>query len=346
MIPVRNIYYMMAYAFRSLDTGAAERMGTEDFENSPELCAAVLAHGIELQVKRGLGCSYVERAEQLSTLRGRVDVSASLKTNSFLKKQLVCEFDELSEDTSLNRIVKATMRTLLCSREVSVARKKPLRKLMPYFAGVSDVDLRRCDWNVRIDRSNRGYRILLFVCRLVADALLMNYDGEQKQSGFIDDQAVCKLYERFILEYYRREHPELSVSAAQILWAIDDDFLGALPTMQTDITLRQSDRVLVIDAKYYAHTMQENYGVRTLHSGNLYQIFTYVKNMQESLPAGAPPVAGMLMYARTDEPLLPDGDYRMSGNPVSVRSLDLTCDFEGVRKQLDGIVERFFDSGV
>lgn len=42
--------------------------------------------------------------------------------------------------------------------------------------------------------------------------------------------------------------------------------------------LTKGDTVLIIDAKYYTHTMQTQYDVHTLHSGNLYQIFTCVKN--------------------------------------------------------------------
>lgn len=342
MIPIRNIYYMMAYAFRAVDTGAFARMDSEKFDNSAELCAAILARGVESLIKHGLGRGYDSCIEQLSSLRGRIDMNASLRARSLLKRQLVCEFDEFSEDMPANRIVKATMKVLLSSGEVSHARKKPLRKLLPYFAGVGDIDLLRCNWNLRIDRNGREYKVLLFVCRLVADGMLMNSDGSLRYPGFMDDQAMCKLYERFILEYYRREHPELSASASQVPWALDDGFGGLLPTMQTDITLRRGDRILIIDAKYYAHMMQQNYGVHTLHSGNLYQIFTYVKNMQQALTSDAPPVAGMLMYARTDEPLLPDGDYLMSGNPICIRSLDLTCDFAGIREQLDAVAAEFF----
>jgi len=342
LIPVRNIYWMLAYAFRALEKGAYERLGSEEFGNAQELCAAILARGVESQVKRGLGRGYVPQTEALSYVRGKIDVSASLKTNSLLKRRLVCSYDEFSTDTPANRIVKATMQVLLRSRDVSSVYKRGLRRLMPYLAEVGECDLHRCDWNVRIGRNNQDYRLLLFVCRLVRDGLLMAEEGVAKAPGFFDDQAACKLYERFILEYYRREHPQLSASASQVPWALDDGFTGALPVMQTDITLRQGDRVLIIDAKYYTHMTQQSYGVCTLHSGNLYQVFTYVKNMQESLPADAPPVSGMLMYARTDEAVLPDGDYLMSGNPISIRSLDLSREFEDVRQQLDAVAEEWF----
>lgn len=342
MIPVRNIYWMLAYAFRALEKGAYKRLGSEEFDNAQELCAAILARGVEGQIKRGLGRGYVPQTEALSCMRGKIDVSASLKTNSLMKRQLVCNYDEVSTDTPVNRIMKATMQVLLRSRDVSSVYKRDLRRLMPYLAEVGECDLHRCDWNVRIGRNNQDYRLLLFMCRLVRDGLLMTEEGAAKAPGFFDDQAACKLYERFILEYYRREHPQLSASASQVPWALDDGFTGALPVMQTDITLRQGDRVLIIDVKYYTRMTQQSYGVCTLHSGNLYQVFTYVKNMQEALPADAPAVSGMLMHARTDEAELPDGDYLMSGNPISIRSLDLSREFEDVRQQLDAVAEEWF----
>lgn len=342
MIPVHNIYWMLAYAFRALGKGSYERLGFEEFDNSLDLCAAILERGIESQVKRGLNRGYALRTESLSLLRGKVDISASIKMSSLQKRQLMCSFDEFTVDTAANRIVKAAMLLLLQEKDVPLLRKKALRRLTPYLSEVREIDLRHCDWNVRIGRNNQDYRLLLFVCRLVRDGLLMSEDGGSRVPGFFDDQAACKLYERFILEYYRREHPGLSASASQVPWALDDGYSASLPVMQTDITLRCGDKVHIIDAKYYTHMMQRNYDVSTLHSGNLYQVFAYVKNMQELLPADAPAVSGMLMYARTDEAVLPDGDYLMSGNPIGVRSLDLSCEFEDVRRQLDAVAEEVF----
>ena len=48
--------------------------------------------------------------------------------------------------------------------------------------------------------------------------------------------------------------------------------------MQTDIHLQKESDVLIIDAKYYSHTTQSQFNNNTIHSNNLYQIFTYVKN--------------------------------------------------------------------
>ena len=50
-------------------------------------------------------------------------------------------------------------------------------------------------------------------------------------------------------------------------------------------------------------------------------------------------VSGMLLYARTREKLQPDHDYLMSGNRISVKTLDLNQDFDVIKQQLDNIVE-------
>lgn len=54
-------------------------------------------------------------------------------------------------------------------------------------------------------------------------------------------------------------------------------------------------------------------------------------------------VSGMLLYAKTDAVIQPDGVYQMSGNQISVKTLDLNCDFEDIKTQLDNIVEVHFN---
>lgn len=82
--------------------------------------------------------------------------------------------------------------------------------------------------------------------------------------------------------------------------------------------------------------MKAPYMTQTIHSGNLYQIFTYVKNW-----AAGPDetVSGMLLYARTNDAIQPGNQYQMSGNQISVRTLDLHCDFSVIAAQLDAIAE-------
>lgn len=50
-------------------------------------------------------------------------------------------------------------------------------------------------------------------------------------------------------------------------------------------------------------------------------------------------ISGMLLYAKTDEDIQPNKDYKMSGNQISVKNLDLNCDFTQIKKQLNEFVK-------
>jgi 5-methylcytosine-specific restriction enzyme subunit McrC len=333
---------MLSYAFQTLNGQGYRDMATEDFHNVAELCAAILCKGVFLQIKRGLGREYIEKTESLSALRGRIDISESIKTRSMLRQRLVCSYDDFSVNSPLNQIIKSTM-LLLLHGDISLKRKKEIRQLLVFFDEVDAPDIHSIDWHVQYNRNNETYRMLISICYLVIKGLLQtNNDGTTRLMDFLDEQRMCRLYEKFILEYYRKEHPWLSASASQIPWALDDDYSDMLPIMQTDIMLSQKNKTLIIDAKYYSHNTQVQYDVRTLHSGNLYQIFTYVKNKEANLDDPSHKVSGMLLYAATDEAIQPDNSYQMSGNKISVRTLDLNKDFLEIASQLNAIVDEHF----
>ncbi len=154
--------------------------------------------------------------------------------------------------------------------------------------------------------------MLLFLCYFALQGLLLTTEkGTYKMAAFLDDQRMSQLYERFILEYYRFHHPDLHAAASQIEWNLDDGKSEYLPVMQTDIVLKRVPKTLIIDAKYYRHTMQSQFDKQTIHSSNLYQIFTYVKNMDKYCTGN---VTGMLLYAKTTESIMPDSEFLMSGN--------------------------------
>lgn len=343
MIPIRNIYYMLSYAFQVLNEQGYKNIATEHFDNVAELCAAILDKGIAIQLKRGLGREYIEQTDVLSAVRGRIDLSESVKTQSLQKKQLVCNYDEFSVNSYMNQILKTTLELLLRS-DISKSRKKQLKKHLVFLGEVESLDLCNINWKIQYNRTNQTYRMLISICYLVIKGLLQTQsDGTTRLMDFLDEQRMCRLYEKFILEYYRKECPQVIATASQIPWALDDGIGTMLPVMQSDIMLTKGNKVLIIDAKYYSHTTQIQYDVHTLHSANLYQIFTYVKNKDMEFGNQPHKVSGLLLYAGTDEAVQPNNSYQMSGNTIGVRTLDLDCDFAEIKTQLNNISEVLLD---
>jgi hypothetical protein len=102
---------------------------------------------------------------------------------------------------------------------------------------------------------------------------------------------------------------------------------------------RKREKILIIDTKYYEKTMQMQYDKPSMHSKNLYQIFTYVKNQDAK---GTGNVSGMLLYAKTDEEITPDCSFVVGGNRISVKTLDLNREFAEIAAQLDQIARDHF----
>lgn len=341
MIPVKNIYYMLAYAFQELEKEGYRRLGAEPFEGAADLAAAILVEGVSYQLKRGLARGYRERTEALRMLRGRLDISEIIRTGSRRRGEVVCSHDEFLEDVTVNQILKTTMVRLI----PLVGRpdlKRQLRLLLRYFRHVSETDLAAVNWSIPYDRAGGTYGMLMGICRLIREGMLQTEESGRRRLMAFDDAFLCRLYEKFILAYYRKHFPALQPKAAQIPWCLDDGRQDRLPLMQSDIFLQRGEDVLIIDAKYYSRTMQEHYGRRSVRSNNLYQIFTYVKNQEASMGKAPHHVSGMLLYAGTDEAVQPDEVYAMSGNTIAVKMLDLNCDFPAIRRQLDAIKDTFF----
>lgn len=342
---IQNIYYMLSYAFQVLQQQDYQCIASEKFEHIDDLFAAILAKGVSRQLKQGLYREYVSRSEIRSVLRGRLDLPQTIKARIQHKPQADCTFDELSEDNLYNQILKTTLLVLLRDENVSMKRKVELKKVLLFLDTVSEPHPSQISWRqLHYQRSNQNYEMLLNLCYFVLHDMLQTTEtGRYKMTAF-SDERMAKLYERFILEYYRKHHTYLTgVKSAQVKWDLvgehDAATLRLLPAMQTDIFLRFQDKVLILDAKYYSHTMQQQFNKETLHSANLYQLYTYVKN-QDAAHTGN--VSGLLVYAKTQEAITPNCLFNFGGNLIGARTLDLNQDFRQITAQLDGITRQFF----
>lgn len=341
-IAIRNVYVMMAYAFRSIHAPGVADANTENFEHLHDLFAEILSRGASTQVKRGLHRDYLRYDEQLTTVRGRIDIARTVATRAVMPGGVVCTFDEYEPDTPFNRALKSVIVLLIRHGDVARVRKEALRRILPYLEPVTLVAPRSIHWNdFTYQRTNATYRVLLGVCQLVVQGLLPTEEsGTQRLSEWLSDEAMSTLYERFLREYYAFHHPELSPAARQVAWALDSvPSLGAgqLPAMRTDVTLRTADRTLIIDAKYYGSSMAEGaYGKLSIHSANLYQMFTYVKNADIHHDGS---VSGLLLYAGTDMTPQPNLDVVIQGSRVQAQALDLSAPWEGLRAQLESYLD-------
>jgi 5-methylcytosine-specific restriction enzyme subunit McrC len=347
-IRIKNIYYMLTYAFQILKQKNYENIASEEFADIQDLFASILAKGTSRQLKQGLHREYITRCEDLPLMRGKLNIHGTIRHQLQREKILTCEFDELSVNNLYNRILKTTIQILVRDSKVKPKRKAELKKVLLFFDEVEAVEPSSIRWDQLIyQRNNKTYEMLMNLCYFVLDGMLMTTERGSYRVMEFSEEHMHRLYEKFVLEYFRKHHPDLDeVRAAQVKWDLAEDteesMIRFLPVMQTDIFLRKREKILIIDTKYYEKTMQMQYDKPSMHSKNLYQIFTYVKNKDTEFGEKPHTVSGMLLYAATDEAIQPDNSYQMSGNKISVRTLDLNRDFSEIAAQLNAIVDEHF----
>ena len=107
-ILIKNIYYMLTYAFQILKEKDIVQIESESFQDIQDLFAEIITKGMSVQLKQGLYKQYIAYDENLLKVRGKINIPATIK-NQIQKRKLVhCEYDELSENNIYNQIIKTT----------------------------------------------------------------------------------------------------------------------------------------------------------------------------------------------------------------------------------------------
>lgn len=331
-VPLRNVYYMLTYAYEMLKSKEYERLSREDFDNIYDLLATLLLCGTNDLIKRGFFKSYISQTEELTAVKGRINISISIRKLSFQNAKAVCDFDEFNADIYFNQIIKATF-LYLKHYPVKTAIKHNISKVLLYFNEINTIEISSIKWDtLTFNRNNAHYDTLLYFCRLICEEAIANQDKGKKKFRIIEDRLLPKLFEKFINAFYKKELPGCRVlSQKKIDWK--SDVLDMLPEMNADTIIVDGNLKLIIDTKYYSRTSQIHpfSNNRTVISSNLYQIFAYVKNEAANSPGKA--VNGMLLYPRVDEDIK-SAPYNMDGNSVFVRTVDLNQEFPSIRKEL------------
>ena len=117
---------MLSYAFQVLKQTNFEKIKSEEFENMGDLFACILYRCVSQQLKQGLHREYVVIDEDISTVRGKINITQTIK-NKIKHKQLIsCNHDEYSENNLFNQIIKTTIDYLICSNNIKKEYKKAL----------------------------------------------------------------------------------------------------------------------------------------------------------------------------------------------------------------------------
>jgi 5-methylcytosine-specific restriction enzyme subunit McrC len=345
-IPIKNIYYMLSYAYTNLKIDANVQKESESFENIYELLSRVLISGVNNLIKRGFYKEYIARNEDKNNIRGKINITESIKRQTHIYKRLNCIYDEFSDDVLFNSIIKTTINNLIRIKDLNEKLKGRLNKLTLFFDSVALIDLNEHVFSLVLwNRNNQHYKLLINICELIFNLELPDEskNGKINFKDFIKryENEMAKLFENFVFRYYQKEFKNLKVHKPQIKWYLNKDYENnfnnkLLPTMRTDIVLENKNlrsinpKQLIIDTKFYSNILSTYFDKSSLKSENLYQIYSYVNN---SLFFGE--IRGMLLYATLEEEI--DLDYKIEEHIIYIKTLNLNQNWNGINKRLKEI---------
>ena len=243
-----------------------------------ELLVRLFAGRLLAAVRRGLPRRYLAREEDLRLLRGRLDVTRQTTHLAVRPDRLACRFDELSEDTPLNRVLKAAVSRL--ARLVrSAANLRLLAELAARFetVGRATDPLRE---PVRLDRTNTAFHDLH---RLAC--MFLKGDWQSTASGGAAGFALLfpmnDLFEAFIGRCLRRalaRHPVHVRLQDGRRHALTDSDGSPIFRIRPDVVIEAKDDHgdhIILDTKWKHLNPRE----RTLdvEQADVYQMLTYAE---------------------------------------------------------------------
>jgi 5-methylcytosine-specific restriction enzyme subunit McrC len=336
MIPIKNLFFILCYAWGRLDEGELVSASVDEVKTPQDLLARILINGANRVLKDGLDRGYLEFAEESSSLRGKIDFSTSISRLLFEQAKAATFVDELSHNILHNQILKTTLLSLSNSDLVDAKLRPELARLVRKF---NDVDLIRLTASVfkrvKIHQNNSFYAFLTNVCELVfLQGTPSSEIGNIKIRDFSRDEVkMRKVFQDFVFNFYKLNQKEYSVSSPELKWGAVGDYesLKYLPVMRTDVTLSSPSRKIILDTKYYKEAFQFNFGKKSIQSEHLYQLNAYLDSAQRTVKEGQK-IDGILLYPATNDEFIIE--FELREHSVVVAAIDMRQDSIQISQRL------------
>lgn len=341
-IPIENIYYLLSYAWNKLEEKERVNVSVDDKTELLDLFAKILINGAKILLKRGIDRSYIDFTNEIAGVKGKVQISQTLKSNLLFKQRTICTFDTFSSNILTNQILVSTIYSLSRTKALDKDLKTELITLQRMFSGIELIQINNSLFSqIKLNRNNRFYGFLMNVCQIIYENTLPSEEqGSYKFTDFTrDENKMNQLFEAFIRNFYRIEQSKYNIVKKETIdWQFicdEKDSYQFVPKMETDITLENNFQKIIIDAKYYRETMTINYDKERIKSNNLYQLFSYLLNQEDNTPKTLN-AKGILLYPTIEKDY--DLQYKYKTHTIEIRTINLNSNWKLISNRLKEII--------
>jgi 5-methylcytosine-specific restriction enzyme subunit McrC len=275
----KRLVHMLAVALDlKIETGRITELDWQH-ETLLEILIRIFCDKLTEKLRRGIPRRYLGQEDDLSNLRGTLDVPRQFTRHAANPGRLACRFDELSEDIALNRIMKAAV-SHLSRMSGSAANQQRLRELAFVYADIKDVPAPALNWaEVVIDRTNRAWQDLFRMAQLF---LRNEYQTTSGGSG----QGTALLFEmNALFEEYVGRLVLRALAGTEFRVTLQGGRLSCLTSLEDaravfqtkpDILIWRAGQVThVIDTKWKRISRRIDDPKQGVSQGDVYQMMAY-----------------------------------------------------------------------
>lgn len=353
-IPIQNLYYLLCYVWDVPDLRDKVKVDGEKCHSLENLLAVILLNTCEHLLRRGLAQSYRYKLKEVEGIRGKLNMSSTLRSGRMRLGYTNCQVDELSQDTLMNQIIYSSLKRLGTLDDMDKSIRENISKTLRKFPRTSDIHLSNKIFDqVKLVRNNRFYSLALHVCKLLFQSTLPKKDkvGKYEFIDFTEDEFKMNyLFERFLMNFCKRhckqqfpqvhrEYIRFQLTPFGMMFKRAGE---ALPVMETDVSLYnpQTGTKKILDAKYYKETLVAKYGAQEkVRREHLSQIISYVLNQEDSSNPHTFDTNGTLVYPTVDEDFDFSYRYKDTNHIIRVTTINLGQDWEKIEERIMEIVE-------
>jgi 5-methylcytosine-specific restriction enzyme subunit McrC len=275
----QRLVHMLAVAMDlDIAAGTMTELGWQK-ETLLEILIGLFARKLADEVRKGMPRRYLAHEDDLTALRGRLDVTRQFTTLIARPDRLACRYDDLSPDILLNQIMKATVDRLI-RVSVSVENQRRLRELAFFYADIRSVPGSALAWDSLIlDRTNSRWRDLVELARLLLGSRFQT-TSSGSDSGFSLTFDMSRLFEAYVARSLKRAlaGSELTIHPqGGRLYSLEDAETGAGRFMtKPDILLKRKGKVeLIVDTKWKRVSRLIDDPKQGVSQADVYQMVAY-----------------------------------------------------------------------
>ena len=276
-----RLVHMLAVALDlKIDLGVITHLAWQR-ETLLEILIRIFCDKLTEALRKGMPRRYVACEEDLPTLRGRLDITRQFTRHAVNPSRLACRFDLLSEDTPLNRIMKAAVLRLARVSRRS-ANQQRLRELAFVYADIVDVPVPALRWDeVVIDRTNRPWQELFTMARMfLQDRYQTTTGGTGQGTAMLFEMNA--LFEEYVGRLIARALAgtglTVSLQGGRLFCLTAQDTERGLFQTKPDILIRRAGVVThVIDTKWKRISSRIDDPKQGVSQADVYQMMAYAQ---------------------------------------------------------------------